>query len=116
MRQIAWAVALALSLPAAVHAQTKVENRDAFLSLVGGKTLLRPLVQLNVSPDGTISGSGSGLRVSGNWAWEDGYFCRQLEWPGGSEDRNCQEVSVEGDSIRFRADKGNGDFADFKIR
>ena len=94
----------------------KVDDKQAFVELISGKTLTRPLVQLEVSPAGRISGKGARWEVSGNWSWQDGYFCRDLDWGGTDLGYNCQEVRVNQDRIRFTSDRGTGDSADFRLR
>jgi hypothetical protein len=95
---------------------SKVADQKEFVSLVQGKSLRRPFVNLEVSPDGSISGYGAAWPVSGKWTWSDGYFCRDLYWDGDSLGYNCQEVQAAGDRIRFTSDKGAGDSAEFRLR
>ncbi len=104
-----------LSTAAYAEFQT-VTNQSDFVSVVSGKKLTRPLVELRVSPDGAITGTGAVWDVSGKWTWKDGYFCRTLEWGGDSLGYNCQEVAISGRKIRFIADKGAGKSADFQLR
>ena len=94
----------------------KVANEKQFKAIVSGKTLTRPLVRLEVSPAGEISGRGLTWDVTGNWSWCDGYFCRDLYWGGSELGYNCQEVAVKGGRIRFISDRGQGDFADFRLK
>ena len=103
-----------LATPLAAEPQ-RIAERGAFLGLVEGRTLTRPLVRLRVTPDGGITGSGFGFDVSGDWSWEDGFFCRTLRWSGGGRDRNCQLVTAEEGRIRFTSDRGSGDSAGFAI-
>lgn len=94
----------------------KVNSEEEFRQLVSGKALTRPLVKLEVSPEGQISGKGVTWDVTGTWNWRDGYFCRDLYWGGTELGYNCQEVRVKDGRIRFTSDRGAGDFADFKMR
>lgn len=95
---------------------TKINSKSEFVSLIQGKTLTRPLVKLNVSPTGTISGRGASWDVEGNWTWRDGYFCRDLFWGGDALGYNCQEVGLSNGRIRFTSDQGQGRSADFRLR
>ena len=107
----------AIAVPVTAEANfNRVTTEQEFLSHVSGKTLTRPLVKLNVTPRGAIEGTGAGWDVSGEWNWQDGFFCRSLNWGGDDLGYNCQEVSVNGGQIRFRSDKGTGDHADFTLR
>lgn len=94
----------------------KLETQADFVSAVAGKTLKRPMVELNVTPAGGISGKGAVWPVSGKWTWKDGYFCRDLVWGGDDLGHNCQEVSLNGGKIRFTSEKGTGQSADFTLR
>lgn len=106
---------MAVATPAAAEF-SKVNSAAEFNSLVSGKTLSRPFVKLKVNPNGSISGRGATWDISGNWTWENGYFCRSLEWGGDDLGHNCQEVKTSAGKIRFTSDKGSGDSADFSLR
>ena len=106
---------LALATPAWAEFE-QVMTRDAFVALTSGKTLTRPLVRLEVSPDGSISGVGATWEVTGDWTWENGYFCRSLEWGGDDLGYNCQEVKTNGSKVRITSDRGTGQSADFRLR
>ena len=94
----------------------KVDDQSEFITLVQGKQLKRPFINLRVSADGDITGRGAAWPVGGNWTWQDGYFCRDLFWGGDALGYNCQEVQATGDRIRFTSDRGRGDSAEFRIR
>ncbi|MGC3937775.1 dihydrodipicolinate reductase [Roseobacter sp. EG26] len=94
----------------------KVDSQEEFVSLVAGKELKRPFINLEVSPEGAISGKGAAWEVTGNWTWRDGYFCRDLFWGGDALGYNCQEVQAKDNRIRFTSDKGAGDSAEFRLR
>jgi hypothetical protein len=94
----------------------QVTDRTQFIKLITGKTLSRTLVELRVSPNGGIAGSGAGWDVTGNWSWKDGYFCRDLNWGGDDLGYNCQAVYTDGSRIRFTSDRGEGQSAAFSLR
>lgn len=106
---------LGLATPAMAEFAT-VSDRGTFLRLVQGKVLSHPLVQLQVSPDGRITGRGARWDVTGTWSWQDGYFCRDINWGGDELGYNCQRVAAKGDRIRFTSDRGAGQSADFRLR
>lgn len=106
---------LCLAAPALADL-TRITDRGTFLSYVQGRELSRIGVSLLVYPDGSIQGRALGRNVTGTWAWERGLFCRTLDAGDRQFGRNCQVVSVDGNSIRFQADEGAGDIADFRIR
>lgn len=114
-----WLMSLFVTLCAASAAQAdfaKIADESDFRSLVAGKTLTRPLVRLQVSPDGGISGIGVTWEVTGTWSWRDGYFCRDLNWGGSDLGYNCQQVAISDGRVRFTSDKGRGQSADFRLR
>ncbi|OSQ53273.1 dihydrodipicolinate reductase [Marivita geojedonensis] len=119
LKPVAFAVAslVGAALPQTAAAELKrIENKAEFVQLVQGKTLSRPLVSLRVSPDGRITGRGVRWDVTGSWSWENGFFCRDLNWGGDDLGYNCQEVRADGRSMRFTSDRGAGDSADFRLR
>ena len=110
---------LALGLAAAGPAWAdlaRITERSGFLAAVEGRELSRLGVSLRIAPDGSIAGRALGRDVTGTWAWEDGMFCRTLEAGDRQFARNCQVVSAGDGSIRFQADQGTGDIADFRLR
>lgn len=108
-------LALLAPLPAAAEL-VRISDRDTFVSVVEGRELNRIGVSLQVRADGSIGGRALGRDVTGTWSWENGFFCRTLDAGDRQFGRNCQVVSVDGGSIRFHADQGTGDIADFRIR
>tara|TARA_R110002124_G_scaffold154488_1_gene321517 strand:+ start:14 stop:370 length:357 start_codon:yes stop_codon:yes gene_type:complete len=109
------AALMALATPAFAELK-QVATRNEFVALVGGKTLTRPLVKIQVLPDGTITGSGAAWAVTGSWQWKGGYLCRTLEWGGDDLGYNCQAVKTDGRNVRITSDKGTGQSADFRLR
>lgn len=118
------AVALGLALsvtgvPAMAEGFSRISDRDAFVGTVSGKELRMGLfgIALTVEPDGEIRGRAMGWDISGTWEWQDGYFCREMDWSGYPIPLNCQLVEARGnEEIRFTVDKGEGDSASFKLR
>ena len=105
-------VVLAATASPVLAADNRVSDRSEFVSLVQGRTLTRFGITLVVSPDGNIGGTAFGRQVTGDWAWRDGFFCRNLNWGGKSIDPdNCQTVQKDGGGLRFTSDRGAGDSA-----
>lgn len=94
----------------------KVDSQEEFVALIQNKELRRPFVRLEVSSEGEISGMGAAWPVTGNWTWQEGYFCRDLFWDGDPLGYNCQEVRAHENRIRFTSDRGAGDSAEFRLR
>lgn len=86
-----------------------VEGRELSLGLLG--------VTLQVLPDGLIDGRAAGWDLTGTWNWQDGFFCREMDWSGTEIPYNCQLVEVQGsEQIRFTVDQGAGRAATLRIR
>lgn len=111
--------ALAAALPAAAEGFSRISDRNDFVEAVSGKELRMGLfgISLKVEEDGEIRGSALGWDVTGRWEWQDGYFCREMDWSGYPIPKNCQLVETkDGEEIRFTVDRGTGDSASFKLR
>jgi hypothetical protein len=96
-----------------------IRELPVFLKLVEGRDLRIGLynLTLNLSADGTITGSALGWGITGAWEWKDGYFCRNMDWSGYAIEQNCQLVEALGaEKMRFTVDQGAGDSATFKLR
>lgn len=109
----------AVALPAAADGFTPVKDEETFVSLIQGKELRNFLygVRLTVTPDGQIDGSAVGWEIDGTWAWQNGYFCREMSWGGDAIPYNCQLVEARGDDrLRFTVDQGAGDSASFRLQ
>lgn len=113
---IAMSVAAFFAATSVVLADShRVTTYDEFIAIVSGKTLKRPLIELQVTTDGRIQGRGAKWDVEGTWRWQNGFFCRDLYWGGDALGYNCQEVRSEGNRIRFTSDQGTGDTAAFRL-
>lgn len=117
-RVVALSIAALIALPASAQAFERISERTAFMATVGDRDLKIALygLTLNVRDNGTITGRAAGWDISGSWTWENGYFCRDMDWSGYPIDYNCQLVEVNGDRIRFTVDQGAGDDAVLRIR
>jgi len=108
-----------IALPAAAEGFSRISDRTDFVKTVSGKELRLGMlgISLQVEPDGEIKGSALGWDVTGTWEWQDGYFCREMDWSGYPIPKNCQLVEARGaEEIRFTVDKGAGDSASFTLR
>lgn len=111
-------IALALGTATPALAFDTITERGEFLSTIEGKQLRLGLfgIRLDVQSSGQIIGEARGYPVTGTWSWQDGFFCRQMDWGGTEIPYNCQLVEVRGGQIRFTTDRGAGDDATFNLR
>lgn len=120
MKHAVLSIALATTAaPAFAESYVPIKDQATFLSLIEGKELRNFLygVQLNVFETGQIAGAAWGWDIEGTWAWQDGYFCREMSWGGDPIPYNCQLVEARGDDrLRFTVDRGAGDSASFRIQ
>ena len=93
-----------------------VSDQSRFVELVKGKQLTRFGIRLTVTEDGSILGRAFGRNVTGNWRWLDGFFCRDLYYGSRDLGPNCQQVKVDGSTLRFTSDRGAGIYADLELR
>ncbi|WP_309665254.1 dihydrodipicolinate reductase [Tabrizicola sp.] len=115
----AFALGVSVTAPVAADDFAEVRDKSQFMSLVEGRDLRIGLynLTLNVLPDGQITGRALGWDITGSWDWQDGYFCREMDWSGMEIDYNCQLVETRGGEVlRFTVDRGAGDSASFKVR
>lgn len=105
-----------LAMPGWAQGFQSVDEEDRFVALIAGKVLTRTGITLDVSQDGRIQGRAFGRAVRGSWQWQAGYFCRDLYWGQRPLGYNCQAVRVDGSVLRFVSDRGQGPFADLKLR
>lgn len=109
-------LAALIAAPVAAENFDVVDERDDFVSIIKDRKLTRLGIRLTVTPNGQIAGRAFGRNVRGAWQWKAGYFCRDLFWGKRDLGANCQEVKVQGETIRFTSDRGSGQFADLFLR
>ncbi|MGG7644717.1 dihydrodipicolinate reductase [Rhodovulum sp. YNF3179] len=117
IRPMLFAAALAAALPTVAAAELqRVTSKSEFLSIVEGRTLSALFVNLRVTPEGGIDGSAFGRDVTGRWAWQGNYFCREMQAGDRSFENDCQIVQTDGQRIRFIGERGQGDMANLNLR
>lgn len=110
------AVTAFAALPALSDSFNRVTDKATFVKLVNGKALTRTGITLRVASDGAIEGRAFGQSVTGAWRWSSGLFCRDLYFGKRDLGPNCQVVQLNGDTVRFIADEGTGDYADLRLK
>lgn len=109
-------IVMSFNNPAIATDFAPVQRETDFRALVEGRDLTRFGIRLQVLREGQITGRGFGVQVGGDWEWRDGYFCRTLEFGASGDPLNCQLVLRNGNTLRFISDRGEGDYADFRVR
>lgn len=104
------------SAPAFAQEFRAVTDETEFVELTAGRELRRFGIRLKVMPQGDIVGRGFGYSVTGDWQWGENFFCREMAYGNNEIPHNCQLVAVRGDTIRFISDRGDGEYADFRLR
>ncbi|OWU86266.1 hypothetical protein ATO6_05375 [Oceanicola sp. 22II-s10i] len=107
---------LATAGPSLAEAERRIDKRSEFINIVEGRKLTYLGVSLRVFRDGRITGRAFGREVTGSWNWQDGFFCRTLNWGDKPFDRNCQKVDAGDSGVRFTSDRGTGQTAKLSLR
>lgn len=110
------AAASFLATSALAEGFQRIEDENKFVNIVKDRELKRFGIRLQVDDSGQIVGRAFGQAVTGEWDWQNGFFCRDL-YLGGKEldPDNCQLVEVRGNTVRFTSDMGRGDSANLRI-
>ncbi len=118
MKHLVLALGLTCAATTAAADWQTVTDEGSFLSLLDGRQLTIRLynLALSVMPNGQIAGGALGWDITGTWSWENGYFCREMDWGGDPIPYNCQLVEVDGDLVRFTTDQGAGESASLRLR
>ena len=112
------AFVLALGAAAPVAAMDAISDRSDFMNTIDGRDLRIGMFGLSlvVTDDGRIEGKALGRPITGQWSWQDGFFCRDIMWGEREIPYNCQLVEAADDRIRFTTDRGAGNSASFNLR
>lgn len=94
----------------------RIQSIDEFRAAVIGNRLSAGGVTLVVRPDGTMVGSGQAGRVSLDWSWRSGYFCRQGTVGGIDVKEDCEMVLTADNTVHFVANRGRGDGVAYRVR
>ncbi len=113
---VAGVLCLGTVVPSQAQVWQAVQSKSDFVSVVTGRQLTRLGIRLDVTPGGQITGRAFGMDITGSWDWSGQFFCRTMSYGNTTLANNCQQVLVQGDTIRFIADEGAGDRADLTLR
>jgi hypothetical protein len=108
-------MALIASTEFAGRRRSTSSRRGTPSCLVQGRELRRFGIRLTVTPGRTITGTRLRHAGHGAWDWNNGYFCRDLFYGEENLGFNCQLVQVNGETLRFTTDQGQGIYADLTL-
>lgn len=110
-------VCFSIQQVSAADEKTRIETEQEFREIAVGKKLVYKIGEYVIAhDDGTMSGYFGGKPLSGNWNWEDGYYCRTGKLGGKSLGQDCQIVELSGNKLTFIRKKGKGgDSGPYKI-
>ena len=93
----------------------RITKLKQFKTSIVGKTLTKPNNRFVVAADGTWGGTASGKKASGTWKWRRGYWCRIGTLGSNLLAEDCQEISVSGNKVRLKRNRGSGEVVQYKI-
>lgn len=113
-------VALSLSawsgtLSAAGSGKKAIETEQEFRDVIVERRLSNKHGYSMVHEDGTLTGKFGDRDMTGTWSWEDKYFCRTAKLGSKKFPLNCQAVTVSGDKVTFRRNKGLGKRSKYRL-
>ena len=85
-----------------------ITTEKEFRTKVVGKKLITDRGYALVQEDGSMAGKLGGRELTGEWTWEDGYYCRSVALGDRQLPDDCQMVTIEGDEVTFYRKKGYG--------
>jgi hypothetical protein len=99
-----------LSTPVAfADSYKRIKKAADFNAIVVDKNLAfgpnTAIICSNGKTDGKLKKQG---KYYGAWAWQNGYYCRNLVINKKETGTNCQLVEFDGKQLRFTKDKGKG--------
>ena len=98
-----------LTLAATPAMAEEIKTKAQFLEQIAGKKLVQKDNWVILSPDGTVRGEGPAKGpITGKWTWEGTYYCREITVDGTKFTRDCQAVTLSGNTVNFIHEKGKG--------
>lgn len=93
----------------------RVLSREQFVKLISNRSLVGDGNRFVLHSDGRISGQIDGAKLSGNWHWEEAYFCRTATIDGNDLDHDREAIELRGNYMRYTRNEGHGDAFVVKI-
>lgn len=89
-------------------ADGRIATEQEFRAKAAGKRLVSEVGWVDVGKDGSLRGEFGGRELTGNWYWEDEYYCRTVRLGDRDMGHDCQAVLVTDDGMVFHRGKGEG--------
>lgn len=86
-------------------AEKQITTEKEFRAKVVGKKLITERGAIKIHKDGNMTGTLGNREVSGEWTWEEGYWCRSIALDDRQFPDDCQMVTILGDEIDLLSKK-----------
>lgn len=94
-----------------------IDTKVEFLTKVAGKRISVPTEKtwLIAKANGQIDGRFRGIKIRGNWNWNNGYWCRSARIGILPIPRECQQISLADEMLILQRFKGTGSSHTYQI-
>ncbi len=87
----------------------EITTEKQFLEQIVGNKLVETDSWVIISSNGKVHGQGpENGEIVGNWVWQEIYYCRDIVIDDEPLPHDCQTVSMDGDTVAFTHNKGEG--------
>lgn len=101
---------------AAATGKRRVTTEQEYRDAVVGKKFGNKHGYFVVHEDGTFTGEFSGKKMTGEWTWEDEFFCRSGKLGTRKIKHDCHAVFLEGDKLTGHRKKGKGKKVTYRLQ
>ena len=101
---------------AAVTGKRRLATEQEFRDAVVGRRFGNKHGYFVVHEDGTFTGEFGGKDMTGEWTWEDEFFCRSGKLGTRKIKHDCHVISLEGDKLTGHRKKGKGKKVTYRLQ
>ena len=101
---------------AAVTGKRRITTEQEYRDAIVGKKFGDKNGYFVAREDGTITGKFGGKKLTGEWTWEDEFFCRSAKLGSRKLKRDCQVVFLEGNTVTIHRKKGKGKKVTYRLQ
>jgi hypothetical protein len=87
---------------------TRCDDEGSFRAAFADRELCGDGATFVIHSDGSLTGTAEGARLSGEWCWRDGFFCRRATLAGEDLGWDCEIIERSGKRMRYTRDMGRG--------